>query len=152
MNEQRFGIGGGPSPLQDVPSLDVEEVLEQRRWETQELPQPEIDALKQALQFLQRVAEGHELVRRLAIDGIMRPDVSALSAYEYARKALGAQCLLGGLGFSERQQLIERSREVLAAVVGGRERAENLDKEDVEAARALFEALADLSFRSLVST
>jgi len=151
MRELRFGIGGGPAPLHAVPSLDVEEVLEGRVWERAALQLTQKQALQDALEFLCKVDKGHQIIQEAATNGRMTPDVAALSAYEYASKALRSQGLRHQLGFHERRELIKTSSKVLRAILRGKAATRKLKAEEVETARKLFEALAELSYVSLVN-
>jgi len=151
MKERRFGIGGGLAPLHAVPSLDVEEVLEGRVWEKAALQDAQEQALRDGLEFLDKVEKGHDIIREVATQGRMTPDVVALSAYEYTRNALRSQGLPQQLGFDERHELIKKSQRVLRAILESKTAAKKLNTEDLEAARMLFESLAELSHRSLRS-
>jgi hypothetical protein len=145
-------LGAASSPLQPVPALGIEELLDERGWERRPLAATERRLLQKALEFLQRVEAGIAILCEAAASGTITPDVVSLDAYEYTRHALENSSWLGASSFELRQAVIEQARLAVQALLAGGEAVDRLPEESIQIAGRLFGQLADYSYSRGLAT
>jgi hypothetical protein len=134
----------GSSPLMALPSLDVEELLDDRVWERGALDESDRMLLDKAIQFLGKVLAGHAIVRDTATGGDITPDVVAIDAYQHTKEALSAPLVELAPDFERREQLARTTKEVLERILSNR--AGEVPQSDFELAKKFFEALTVFSY------
>ncbi len=145
MSDILLALGAASSPIQPVPALDIEELLDNRPWNTRPLAGNEVDLLRSAEEFLEKARKGLEIVKQTATTGTITLDVVSLDAYEYTRNALENAFPCPSSTLEETREVINRAFRAVQAILLDNER-DAVPERDAELALQLFGALAHYSY------
>jgi hypothetical protein len=145
MRSGSLTLGAAPSPLQSLPALDIEELLDEQPWEKRALDSTECKLLKKALDFLEKVQVGGDIVERTAASGTIVPDIVSLDAYEYTRRAMESSLVSAAPTFDQRQAIIAEAHAVIQALLQHQDKGKPPQAESITRTARLFWALAQYS-------
>jgi hypothetical protein len=134
----------GHSETHSLPLLDIEELLALRPWESRPLDGAERELLRRARDFLRSAQEGRRILERAAA-GEFVPDLGALEAYEYLRRAVNTTMPDPACSAAEREKILAGVLEEIASVLEEDQLRTSRPSESARLANEFFEMLVDYS-------